>query len=53
MSNNGKGSKSRPYSVPYTDYCNNWDNIFKKKKPVVSFDPNQKIKIRIIPNENK
>lgn len=31
MSQNGKGSKPRPYSVPYTDYCNNWDNIFKKK----------------------
>ena len=29
---NGKGSKPRPYSVKYTQYCDNWDNIFGKKK---------------------
>ena len=28
---NGKGSKPRPYSVKYSQYCENWDNIFKKK----------------------
>lgn len=35
MSQNGKGSKSRPYSVKYLTYCENWDNIFRKK-PVKS-----------------
>lgn len=32
MSQNGKGSKPRPYSVKYLTYCENWDNIFKKKE---------------------
>lgn len=32
MSQNGKGSKPRPYSVKYSTYCENWDNIFRKKK---------------------
>ena len=31
---NGKGSKPRPYSVKYTQYCDNWDNIFGKKKEI-------------------
>ena len=31
MSQNGKGSKPRPYSVKYSTYCENWDNIFRKK----------------------
>lgn len=29
---NGKGSKPRPYNISYTQYCENWNNIFKKKK---------------------
>jgi hypothetical protein len=29
---NGKGSKPRPYSVSYSQYCDNWENIFKKKE---------------------
>jgi len=29
---NGKGSKPRPYSVKYSQYCDNYDNIFGKKK---------------------
>jgi hypothetical protein len=28
---NGKGSKPRPYSVSYTQYSENWNNIFRKK----------------------
>ena len=33
---NGKGSKSRPFSVPYETYASNFDAIFKKTdtKPV-------------------
>ena len=31
MSQNGKGSKSRPKSVNYKTWGKNWDNIFKKK----------------------
>jgi hypothetical protein len=27
----GKGSHSRPFSVPYEEYADRWDNIFKKK----------------------
>lgn len=29
---NGKGSKPRPYSIKYSQYCENYDNIFRKKK---------------------
>ena len=32
---NGKGSKSRPLSISYEKYADNWDNIFKKKKYIV------------------
>jgi hypothetical protein len=34
--NNGKGSKPRPYSVPYSQYSENWDNIFKKQQPATT-----------------
>lgn len=40
MNQNGKGSKSRPFSVKYSQYCENWDNIFKKDKTKV--DKNDK-----------
>jgi hypothetical protein len=33
MSQNGKGSKPRPLSVSYKTYTENYDNIFRKKKP--------------------
>jgi len=33
MSENGKGSKPRPLSVSYEQYTDNWESIFKKKKP--------------------
>jgi hypothetical protein len=29
----GKGSKPRSFSVSQDTYGENWDNIFKKKKP--------------------
>ena len=61
---NGKGSKPRPYSVSYSQYCDNYDNIFRKKKDVsdtnpkskknyVIANPNWKARIYIIPNEDK
>jgi len=30
MSDGGKGSKQRPYSVSKQEFDNRWDNIFKK-----------------------
>lgn len=32
---NGKGSKPRPFSVKYDQYCENWDNIFNQKNIIV------------------
>ena len=32
MSDGGKGSKPRPYSVPQDQFASNWDTIFGKKK---------------------
>lgn len=32
MSDGGKGSKPRPYSVDQKTFENNWDRIFSKKK---------------------
>lgn len=32
MSNGGKGSRPRPYSVDLKTFDNNWDSIFGKKK---------------------
>lgn len=56
MSQNGKGSKPRPLSVSYKTYTENYDNIFRKKKPKgkgVIVNPNWKVKINIIPNDDK
>ena len=55
MSRNGKGSKPRPYSISYKTYCDNFDDIFRKKKKVKSVisNPNLTVKINIIPNENQ
>jgi hypothetical protein len=56
MSRNGKGSKARPYSVSYEKYGNNFDDIFRKKDPKgkgVIANPNWKVRINIIPNENQ
>ena len=33
MSDGGKGSKPRPFSVANEDYANRWDAIFGKKDP--------------------
>lgn len=32
MSDGGKGSTPRPYSVDQNTFANNWDAIFKKNK---------------------
>lgn len=32
---NGKGSKPRPFSVKYDQYCENWDNIFNQKSVII------------------
>jgi hypothetical protein len=32
MSDGGKGSRPRPYSVSQAQFGDNWDAIFKKKK---------------------
>jgi hypothetical protein len=32
MSDGGKGSKPRPFSVDQKTFDNNWDNIFNRKK---------------------
>jgi hypothetical protein len=39
MSQNGKGSKARPYSVPYEKYGNNFDDIFRKKAKINKTTP--------------
>lgn len=36
MSDGGKGSKPRPYSVTQTEFGDNWDRIFGKKNEKVS-----------------
>ena len=33
MSDGGKGSSPRPYSVDQNTFANNWDAIFGKKTP--------------------
>ena len=33
MSDGGKGSKPRPFSVSNEEYANRWDAIFGKDKP--------------------
>ena len=35
MSDGGKGSAPRPFSVSQETYGNHFDNIFRKKKPPV------------------
>lgn len=38
MSDGGKGSAPRPYSVSQEQFGNNWDAIFGKKKPAYEAD---------------
>ena len=33
MSDGGKGSSPRPFSVKYEDFSNSWDKIFGEKTP--------------------
>lgn len=33
MSDGGKGSSPRPYSVKHEDFANSWEKIFGKKTP--------------------
>ena len=53
MSRNGKGSKSRPLSISYKTYGDNFDDIFRKKRKGkgVIVNPNWIVKINIIPND--
>lgn len=37
MSDGGKGSKPRPYSVSQEEYDNSWNAIFGPKKRIVGF----------------
>ncbi len=32
MSNGGKGSSPRPFSVDQSTFASNWDNVFGRKK---------------------
>lgn len=36
MSDGGKGSSPRPYSIPKEQYDKNWEAIFGKKKTLAS-----------------
>ena len=38
MSDGGKGSSPRPFSVSQETFSNNWDQIFGKKKQAASVD---------------
>lgn len=38
MSNGGKGSAPRPFSVPHDDFAANFDRIFGKAEPVEEID---------------
>lgn len=40
MTDGGKGSSPRPYSVTYEQFSSNWDNIFKKKNEKDSIQTN-------------
>ena len=53
MSRNGKGSTSRPLSVSYKTYGDNFDDIFRKKPKAkdIIVNPNWTVKINIIPND--
>ena len=53
MSRNGKGSKSRPLSISYKTYGDNFDDIFRTKPKAkdIIVNPNWTVKINIIPND--
>lgn len=41
MSSGGKGSKPRPYSIPFDRFSSNWDNIFSNKNEKDTTKTNQ------------
>ena len=41
MSQNGKGSKPRPFSVSNEDFAKSWDNIFSKQEDNTGVDKNE------------
>ena len=41
MSDGGKGSSARPYSVSREKYSSNWDAIFKKDQRVIEDQQNE------------
>lgn len=41
MSDGGKGSKPRPYSVTQDEFADNWDRIFSKKNEKASSETDQ------------
>jgi len=41
MSDGGKGSKPRPFSVDQKTFDNNWDRIFSKKEDNTGTDKNE------------
>tara|TARA_R110000796_G_scaffold22353_6_gene64900 strand:- start:16218 stop:16403 length:186 start_codon:yes stop_codon:yes gene_type:complete len=60
MSDGGKGSAPRPYSVKQEKFASNWDSVFGKKKPAYEADDGaltdeqlQQIKDSVEKNDNK
>lgn len=41
MSDGGKGSKPRPFSISYDQYSNNWNTIFSNKNEKDTTKTNQ------------
>ena len=41
MSDGGKGSKPRPYSITQNEFADNWDRIFSKKNEKASSETDQ------------
>jgi len=51
MGDGGKGSSPRPYSVDQDTFADNWDKIFKKKKPDVEDGYEQEERLEMIAKE--
>jgi hypothetical protein len=52
MGDGGKGSSPRPYSVDQETFADNWDKIFKKKKPDVEDGYEQEERLERIAKES-
>jgi hypothetical protein len=48
MSDGGKGSSPRPYSVDQKTYSDNWDQIFKKSRKEAEDSMNEEEAFRLI-----